>query len=91
MRWNARRRRGLSLPDFLAELVQKNLDTAPAGLEAMRLAGRGPWSPEALAQNARALADFERTGEGVPFDEVVAGMKGWGSESELPAPKSRRL
>jgi hypothetical protein len=83
--------RGLSLPDFLAELAKKNPDPAPGGLEAMRASGRGPWSPEALAEDVRAAADFERTGEGIPFDEIVTWMKSWGSGHELPRPKSRRL
>ena|ERR1700761_8993025 len=83
--------RGLSLQDFLAELARNNPDPVPSGLEAMRAAGRGPWSPDALAEDMRAAADFERTGEGIPFDEVVSWMKSWGSGNELPRPKPRRL
>lgn len=83
--------RGQSLADFLSDLAAQNPDPLPAGLEAMRAKGHGPWSPEALAEDARTIAEFERTGEGVPFDEVVAWVKSWGSASELPTPKPRRL
>jgi hypothetical protein len=66
---------------------------ASAGIDALeeiRAAGHGPWSPEALAEDASAMAEFERNGEGIPFDEVVAWIESWGTASELPAPKPRR-
>jgi hypothetical protein len=81
--------RGQSLADFLADLAAQDSALLPADLEAMRAKGRGPWSPEALAQDARTIAEFERTGEGVPFDEVVAWVRSWGTASELPTPKIR--
>ena len=83
--------RGLSLADFLADLANQNPDPLPANMEAMRAKSRGPWSPEALAEDTRAMAEFERTGEGIPFDEVVGWIKSWGTVSEQPAPKPRRL
>lgn len=57
----------------------------------MRAASRGPWSPEALADDARAMADFEESGVGIAFDEVAAWIDSWGTPGELPAPKSKRL
>ncbi len=63
----------------------------PDELEQLRSSGKGPWSPEALAEDARAAEAFERTGEGIPFEEVTAWMKSWGSPNELPVPKSRKL
>jgi hypothetical protein len=83
--------RGLSLADFLADLASQSPDPLPADMEAMRATSRGPWSPEAMAEDVRAIAEFEQTGEGIPFEEVVTWIKGWGTASELPAPKPRRL
>jgi predicted transcriptional regulator len=49
------------------------------------------WSPEALEEDARRLAEFERTRLGVPWDEVKAWMDSWGIVNELPSPKPRKL
>lgn len=57
----------------------------------MREKHEGPWSPEVLAEDARRLAEFNRTRSGVPWDEIKAWMQSWGTPSELPAPKPRRL
>ncbi len=83
--------RGLSLVDFLADVARQSAEPAGDALEAMRAAGRGPWSPAALAEDARTIAAFEQTGEGIPFDEVAAWIESWGTACELPAPKTRRL
>jgi hypothetical protein len=70
----------------------KRVDAAGINvLTELRASSRGPWSPEVLAEDARAMADFERTGEGIPYEEVVAWIESWGTASELPAPKPRRL
>lgn len=53
--------------------------------------GEGPWSPESLAEDARRLAEFERTRMGVPWEEVRAWMQTWGTPDELPVPKPRKL
>jgi hypothetical protein len=50
-----------------------------------------PWSPESLAEDARRLAEFERTRMGVPWDEVKAWMESWRTANELPPPKPRKL
>ncbi len=42
-------------------------------------------------EDEAALADFERTGTGVPWEEVRDWMKSWGAESELPRPQPRKL
>ncbi len=57
----------------------------------MRAAGQGPWSPEIMAEDARRLADFERSREGVSWDEIKAWMESWGTPDELPPPKPRKL
>lgn len=58
---------------------------------AQRHVGEGPWAADALAEDARRLARYHSTGEGVPWAEVKAWMQSWGSEHELPAPKPRKL
>jgi hypothetical protein len=80
--------RGQTISELLAELFSHE---ASPDLESMRAAGRGPWSPEVLAEDARRFADFQRTHEGVPWDEVKAWMKSWGTPNELPPPKPRKL
>ena len=42
-------------------------------------------------EDARAVAEFERTGEGVPGEEVIAWIESWGTENELPMPKPRKI
>ncbi len=80
--------RGQSISELLADLVSD--ETSP-DLESMRSAGRGPWSPEILAEDARRFADFQRSHEGVPWEEVKAWMKSWGTPNESPPPKPRKL
>ena len=82
--------RGLSVSQFLAELMSAE-DFFAADLESMRAAGQGPWSPAAMAEDARHIADFERSREGVPWEEVKAWMESWGTPQELPPPKPRKL
>ena len=82
--------RGLTVPELLADLVGIEPELPP-DLEVLRAEGRGPWAPEILAEDARRLAEFERTGEGVPWDEVRAWVRSWGTPNELPPPKPRKL
>lgn len=82
--------RGMTVTELLADLVGMQSDL-PDDLEAMRAAGRGPWAPEVLAEDARRLAEYKRTGEGVPWEEVRAWMQSWGTDHELPRPKPRKL
>ena len=82
--------RGMSVADLLADLAGDD-NLLPAELEAMRAKGEGPWAPDVLAEDARRLAEFQRTREGVPWDEVKAWMQSWGSQHERPMPKPRKL
>ncbi|MDO9412226.1 MAG: hypothetical protein Q7T81_06595 [Pseudolabrys sp.] len=82
--------RGMSIGDLVADLVGDN-NLLPPELDAMRRAGEGPWAPEVLAEDQLRLEEFNRTGEGVPWDEVKAWMQSWGTPGELPQPKSRKL
>ena len=81
--------RGISVPQLLADLAA-NAEALPADLAALRATGAGPWSPQALAEDALRLAEFERTREGVPWGEVEAWMQSWGTPAELPPPKPRK-
>lgn len=82
--------RGMSISDLLADLAGDDNLLAPP-LEAMRTAGERPWAPAVLAEDARRLAEFHRTREALPWDDVKAWMQSWGTPDELPAPKSRKL
>jgi hypothetical protein len=82
--------RGMSVSELLAD-IPSNEDVLPAELAEMRAKGVGPWSPEALEEDARRLAEFERTRMGVPWDDVKAWMESWGTPNELPSPKLRKL
>jgi hypothetical protein len=82
--------RGLSVADLIADMAWTS-ESLPPDLQAMCDSGDGPWSPEALAEDARRLSAFKRTREAVPWPEVKAWMHSWGTPEELPAPKSRKL
>jgi hypothetical protein len=84
------RERGVSVRELLADWAVTAAET-PQDFESMRATGRGPWAPEVLAEDARRLAEYERTGKGVPWEEVRAWMRSWGSQNELPPPKPRKL
>jgi predicted transcriptional regulator len=81
--------RGVSVSELLSELIE--VENALSDLEGLRESGQGPWAPEILAEDARRLSEFEATGEGVPWEEVAAWMRSWGTPDELPRPKPRKL
>jgi hypothetical protein len=82
--------RGMTVSELLADFAC-NYEVLPSDLAEMRDKGEGPWSPEVLEEDERRLADFERTREGVPWEEVKTWMRTWGTPNELPAPKPRKL
>jgi Ribbon-helix-helix protein, copG family len=82
--------RGVSISELIADLAG-NEAILPAELAALRASGEGPWSPEALTEDVRRLAEFEQNRQGVPWGEVKAWMETWGTTHELPPPKSRKL
>lgn len=82
--------RGLSVSDLIADLAY-NEQALPADMAGMRANGEGPWSAEMLTEDAERLAEFTRTREGIPWDEVKVWMQSWGSAHELPPPKPRKL
>jgi hypothetical protein len=81
--------RGMTVSALIADLV--GTDALPADLQALRVAGDGPWAPEVLAEDARRLAEFQRTRQAVPWEDVKAWMQSWGTASELAPPKSHKL
>lgn len=84
------RGRGIGVSELLADIAC-NEESLPTEFSDMRAKGEGPWSPEALEEDARRLAEFERTRIGVPWDEIKAWMQSWGTPNELPTPKPRKL
>lgn len=80
---------GLSVSALVAELAGES--ALPKSLEKMRKAGRGPWAPAVLAEDARRSEAFERTGKGVPWNEGRDWLRSWGTTDELPMPKPRKL
>ena len=81
---------GMSVAALIAELAG-NETILPPDLAELRAKGKGPWSPAALEEDERRLAEFERTRMGVPWDEVQAWMQSWGKPNELPMPKPRKV
>ena len=84
------RGRGISVSELIADMACSE-ESLPADLASMRANGQGPWSPTALAEDARRLADFERARMGAPWDEVKTWMESWGAPNELPIPKLRKV
>ena len=82
--------RGMTVAEFLADIAC-NEEALPAGLAQMRASGEGPWSPQILEEDARRLAEFEQTRVGMPWGDIRSWMESWGTASEKPAPKPRRL
>lgn len=82
--------RGLSVSDLLADLAGGDYPWLRE-LEQMRLDGEGPWAPDVLAEDARRVAEFQRSRKGAPWDEVKLWMQSWGTPEELPPPRPRKL
>jgi hypothetical protein len=83
------RARGISVAELLADIAGSA--SLPGELAELRARGQGPWSPEALDEDAQRLVEFERARSGLPWDEVSAWMAAWGTPHERPLPKSRKL
>ena len=80
---------GLSVAELVAELAGEA--ALPKSLETLRKRGQGPWAPSVLAEDARRTAALERTGKGVPWNEVRDWLRSWGTADERPMPKPRKL
>lgn len=44
-----------------------------------------------IEEDRRRLREFERTRTGIPLHEIKAWVESWGTGSELPPPKARRI
>jgi hypothetical protein len=82
--------RGLSVSELLADLLGEG-GLLPGELQTLRSAGKGPWAPDMLAEDARRLAEFRERREGVPWEEIKAWMESWGTTKELSPPEVRKL
>ncbi|MBI1210715.1 MAG: ribbon-helix-helix protein, CopG family [Alphaproteobacteria bacterium] len=82
-------KRGTSVAEIVADLLKS--EELPKDLAEMKRKGQGPWSPSALAEDARLYEAFKRTRMGVPWDEVRQWVESWGTADELPMPKPRKL
>jgi hypothetical protein len=82
--------RGISVAQLITDLAGAE-EALPDELQALRAASQGPWAPEVLAEEARRLAEFQRTREAVPWEDAKAWMQTWGTAGELPSPKPRKL
>ncbi len=82
--------RGMTVSELVADLAGAK-EALSSDLQALRDARDGPWAPDVLAEDARRLADFQRGRDAVPWEDVKAWMRTWGTPNELPAPKPRKL
>ena len=82
--------RGMSVAELLADIAC-NEEALPSDLAELRAKGEGPWSAEVLKEDARRIAEFERTRMGMPWHDVKAWLQSWGTPNELPPPKPRKL
>lgn len=44
-----------------------------------------------IEEDLRRFAEFERTGEAVPWEDVKAWVESWGTAHELPRPQPRKV
>ena len=44
-----------------------------------------------IEEDIRRLREFERTGEAVPLEDVMAWVRSWGTPDELPPPRPRKV
>lgn len=44
-----------------------------------------------IEEDQRRFAEFQRTGEAVPFDDVKAWVDSWGTANELPQPVAKKI
>ena len=82
--------RGMSLADWLADVAGDDNPLSP-DMEAHKANADGPWAPDLLADDARRIAEFRRTREAVPWDDVKLWMQSWGTPNEIAPPNARKL
>jgi len=77
--------RRMTVSELIADLASNQV-VLPADLAEMRSKGEGPWSPDVLAEDARRLAEFERTGKGCPGKRSKAGCRVGVRRTSFPRP-----
>lgn len=82
--------RGMSLAAWLADVAGDDNPLSP-DLQAQRTNADGPWAPDILANDARRIAEFRRTREAVPWEDVKLWMQSWGTPNETVVPNARKL
>lgn len=75
------------LKGFSNKQLAGNEGMLPPDLAELRAKGEGPWSPEAMEEDRRRLAEFERTRMGVPWEEVKAWVQIGRKPNALPIPQ----
>ena len=78
--------RGLTPEALGAQLIAEDLsdlDVQLPGVHDADLPG--------VEEDLRILEEFDRTREGVPWEEVREWMKTWGGPERVPPPKVRKL
>jgi hypothetical protein len=78
--------RGLTPEELGAQLIADDLlfsDIDFPGVDASDLPG--------VEEDLQAVEEFDRTREGVPWEEVSAWIKTWGGAERIPPPKVRKL
>jgi len=88
----------ISLPAPLADDVRSAAEARGISPEefvrrqiAMDVALESEIADDDFAVDEAIAAEFDRTGVGVPGDEVVAWLKSLGTDHELPRPQPRKL
>jgi hypothetical protein len=82
--------RGMSVSELLIDLAGA-AEVLPPDLQALREASDGPWAPDVLEEDARRLAEFQRTRAAVPWEDMKAWLQTWGTPAEIPPPKPHKL
>jgi predicted transcriptional regulator len=44
-----------------------------------------------ITEDLRRLREFERTGEAIPGEDMMAWVNSWGTGNELPPPRPRKI
>lgn len=73
---------GISVSALLAEIAGAE-NVLPPDLARLRAKGEGPWSLENLEEDARRLAEFERSRIGAPWNEVKAWIQSWANRKSF--------
>jgi Ribbon-helix-helix protein, copG family len=82
--------RGMSVSELLTEIASGE-DPASAYVGGIGAIDNNPWSPVAFEEDARRLAEFDRTRMGVPWDEIKSWMETWGTATEHAPPIPHKL